>query len=328
MTDILLPPWVYPQDEQVTLMDGATIVFRPQTALGIPQRVQFMEPRLQVKRSYKTLTQQQRAAMFRALVTAQGAYRTVRAQVGYNNRGSFPDAELLNNNMFTNGTIGWTAAGGTTPNFTVTDYVARLTRTAANSQSQISQVFATTTSAAYVGRAVFAVGNENSQQYYASLAGGVPSSIGYGAGTVTMAAVATATSMSLALVNPTQCSSGQWFEVLFATAERCAIVNSGGNTGNAMGVGCLPTSTAGLLLAGDMVEINGELKFVNAALNSDGLGNGWLQFNPALFRTPNSGDPVIVGTPMGKFIINGNPSWTNQYGVYADLELTMDAINE
>jgi hypothetical protein len=107
-----------------------------------------------------------------------------------------------------------------------------------------------------------------------------------------------------------------------------AAVAGGGNTGNAMGVGCLPTSTAGLLLSGDMVEINGELKIVNAALNSDGLGNGWLQFNPALFRTPNSGDPVIVGTPMGKFIINGNPSWTNQYGVYADLELTMDAINE
>jgi hypothetical protein len=99
-------------------------------------------------------------------------------------------------------------------------------------------------------------------------------------------------------------------------------------TGSALFIKGLPASTQGLLLENDSVEINGELKSVTSALDSDASGIGYLQFAPALVRSPADNDGVIINKPMGKFILAADASWDNQYGVYADINITLEAINE
>lgn len=75
-------------------------------------------------------------------------------------------------------------------------------------------------------------------------------------------------------------------------------------TGSALYIKGLPASTNGLLLPGDWIEVNKEIKKVTAALNSDASGLGYLQFSPPLRNPPADNDPVIVNTPMGRFVFS------------------------
>lgn len=99
-------------------------------------------------------------------------------------------------------------------------------------------------------------------------------------------------------------------------------------TGNSINVKGLPASTADLLLEDDLFEINGELKSAISPLSSDGTGLGTLIFAPALCRSPADGDGVIINKPMGKFILAADSNWANDFGVYADSNITLEAINE
>lgn len=99
-------------------------------------------------------------------------------------------------------------------------------------------------------------------------------------------------------------------------------------TGSALYVKGLPASTSGLLLPGDYIEINGALKRVTASLDSDAAGRGYLQFNPRLVASPSDNDPIIVNTPMGRFMLAGDPRETEHYGVYTDVELDLVEVYE
>ena len=99
-------------------------------------------------------------------------------------------------------------------------------------------------------------------------------------------------------------------------------------TGSGIHVKGLPVSTNGLLLPGDWVEINGQLKMVTASLDSDAAGLGYLQFRPKLHRPVNDNDPIIVTKPMGKFLLRAGAQWDNRFGQYADMELTLDEVYE
>ena len=83
-------------------------------------------------------------------------------------------------------------------------------------------------------------------------------------------------------------------------------VEGSSQTGSGIHVKGLPASTAGLLLAGDWVEIitsqGSELKMVTASLDSDAAGLGYLQFAPALRGTVADNAAIIVHRPMGRFI--------------------------
>lgn len=107
-----------------------------------------------------------------------------------------------------------------------------------------------------------------------------------------------------------------------------ALPQGTGQTGNALYLKGLPVSTAGLLLEGDPFEINGELKTALSALNSDAAGLGYITFGPSLCRVPADADGVVIYRPMGKFILATDASWVNDFGVYADVDITLEAINE
>jgi hypothetical protein len=96
-------------------------------------------------------------------------------------------------------------------------------------------------------------------------------------------------------------------------------------TGNALRIKGLPVSANGLLLAGDWIEVNKELKRVTGALNSDASGLGYLQFSPPLRNSPNDNDPVIVNNPMGRFTLK-NPSngWASTPLYFASSSLVLE----
>lgn len=87
----------------------------------------------------------------------------------------------------------------------------------------------------------------------------------------------------------------------------------------------LPASTLGLLLAGDQVEIDGQIKFLTASLDSDAAGLGYLQFSPPLRRAVSDNTPVIVFKPMGRFMLAGDASgWSNDPGVFSQAALDLE----
>lgn len=98
-------------------------------------------------------------------------------------------------------------------------------------------------------------------------------------------------------------------------------------TGTTLHIKGLPASTNGLLLPEDVFEINGELKTCTAALNSDAAGLGYLQFEPALFRSPADNDPVIILDPMGKFLMS-NLKIENEFGTQAKVSYDLEHIYE
>lgn len=99
-----------------------------------------------------------------------------------------------------------------------------------------------------------------------------------------------------------------------------------GQTGGAIYVCGLPTSTTGLLLPGDWVDIDGQLKQVTLPLNSDAAGLGLLTFRPGLHKAPAHLAPVVVTKPMGRFLLRDSVGWDALYGHYVDLELTFDEV--
>lgn len=99
-------------------------------------------------------------------------------------------------------------------------------------------------------------------------------------------------------------------------------------TGSTLRVKGGPVSSTGLLLPGDFIEINGELKRVTSAFDTDGAGRGTLYFEPEVFASPADNTPVVVHKPMGRFILSEPPRWSNRFGRYADLELTFESVYE
>lgn len=527
MTEVLIPPWIQPQAETSTLLDDTTSVFRAAYAPGLAQRVSTIEPRVQVKQSFKSLRGFERAGMLGALRGTKGKFATVWALTGYSNRGAFPTTELLSNGTFANGTTGWTGSGAS---IAVADRMLRLTvqsrasgvpeatpTIAAASQYSpyVSRVFFGNRNRGSIGIGTFVnpsiagIGGDylqdmqgldiydfvalqttlNAQITYVfdsngnvalpgdwldipfasvtrcALVDNSPNAQLFGEGldnaawtknhmTVTPnaavapngAAVADAlvedsttnphyittdnitksanpedwcavgffhansrsqvvievgllgTNYAQVIVNlnsgaivsgpsvsgtasnarayVVDCSNGWYYVALVATipatvtttnqalfgianagaisylgngsgiyAWRCGFAKSSHpfnpdiptvtalpvgtpQRGNILRLKGLPVSTAGLLLAGDQFQVGGELKQVTSQLDSDAAGKGSVVFGPALTRSPADGDPVIMAQPMGKFMLAENASWDNQFGVYLDVDITLEAIDE
>lgn len=101
-------------------------------------------------------------------------------------------------------------------------------------------------------------------------------------------------------------------------------------SGNSMPVKGLPASTAGLLLAGDQVEIltsyGSELKIVTAGLDSDAGGIGTLSFAPRLRGTVSDGAAIITCRPMGRFVYAGSADmeWATEPGIITTANFDFD----
>lgn len=108
-------------------------------------------------------------------------------------------------------------------------------------------------------------------------------------------------------------------------ATTTAATSGASQTGSALRIKGLPVSTNGLLLVGDWVEIitatGSELKKVTAALDSDGVGLGYLQFEPPMRNSPADGAAVIVFQPMARMMLDTNVvQWGERAAGFSDAE--------
>jgi hypothetical protein len=82
----------------------------------------------------------------------------------------------------------------------------------------------------------------------------------------------------------------------------------------------LPASQSGLLLPGDPVEVDSQIKIVTAPLDTDAAGLGYLQFKPQLPRSIANNTPVFINEPMCKMIMMDEPVESAHPGGFSDFE--------
>lgn len=244
-------------------------------------------------------------------------------------RGSFPATELLANTTFPN-TTGWASSNAEVV-LTAESGRMRLTRTGVLGDRVISAPGTTTTGVTYLIRAGMLAGR-----------GGARWSVvmGSGAGLFDIASGSTQTAGSLA--HGTGVASGsttyggvkdfaatraaEHFQILDSPSlSRCILVKGGSQTGSALIVDALPTSTLGLLLVGDVFSVyttRWEPKRVVANLDSNSAGEGYLQFEPPLRSSPADNAPIAVYRPMSRFILASDEvSWETRGGLFSDFSL-------
>jgi hypothetical protein len=118
--------------------------------------------------------------------------------------------------------------------------------------------------------------------------------------------------------------TGDFVNYVYVSLTRCPLVKGAAQTGSTLAIDGLPLSTAGLLLPGDWFSVGLELKRVTAPLNSDGSGNGTLQFSPPLRASPADNDPVIINQPFGRFILSSSENgWQSTPGIFAAYSLDL-----
>ncbi len=105
------------------------------------------------------------------------------------------------------------------------------------------------------------------------------------------------------------------------------LVKGGSQTGNSLLTDGWDNSENGLLMPGDYFAAGGELKMVTQQLNSDGVGDGTINFEPAFRNSPPDNDPIIVIKPTCEMtLVNDQQAiWEADHnGIYS--EKTFQAI--
>lgn len=234
MAEVLIPPDIIPDEEEIELVDDGTVPFRPELGRSMEQVQQNYEPRLRVTQRFRNLRQSDRARMIAALRMAEGKFNTVRAQIGRTFRGNMTLAELVTNPTFANGTTGWeiNLAGEST--LTVADRVMRVTRNANTGGYVVrpSADFAVTQYMPHVARAftkrgqgVFATGD--AQLYFEGMTiGSAPTEHGYVAAGFTP--LLTAERLAIADINNGK-SAGDYFDIAMMSCSRALQVDNGVN---------------------------------------------------------------------------------------------------
>lgn len=78
-------------------------------------------------------------------------------------------------------------------------------------------------------------------------------------------------------------------------------VSGAGQTGVSLVTTGWPASASGLLLLGDYIGVNGELKLITAATSSNGSGVATLTFEPPLRASPPDGSVITLDKPSAVF---------------------------
>lgn len=107
MSEIVIPPWIVPDEEQIELVDDNSVRFEPQFGRGQSQRQSYGAPRFKISRKH-TVRLSERGNILGILSALRGSQNTVRTCVHQTLRGAFGLSELVTNNNFESGTTGWT----------------------------------------------------------------------------------------------------------------------------------------------------------------------------------------------------------------------------
>jgi len=105
------------------------------------------------------------------------------------------------------------------------------------------------------------------------------------------------------------------------------VVKGGSQTGNSLLTDGWTASTNGLLKAGDYFSVNGELKMVTADVNSDGVSEATINFQPHLRSSPPDNEALILNKASCEMVLVNDRQaiWEADYnGIY--LEKSFQAI--
>jgi hypothetical protein len=111
------------------------------------------------------------------------------------------------------------------------------------------------------------------------------------------------------------------------------LVNGAGQTGDTLQTDGWPVSTAGILLAGDYIQIGtgieAQLYMILEDANSDSGGNSILRISPSLRGSPSDNAAIITSNPQGLFRMNSNDfSWSVAPGqIYTFSFRAVEVIN-
>lgn len=337
MANELVFPNLFPAKEDFTLVDDATSFFQSSFGQGLTQRVSRAGPRWALSVSFEKLSGAERNLLISFMSAVRGKSRSFYYYPKHATfRGGFPATEVIPNTEI-NTTTGWTASGELSVYADVNRL--RLTRTAvtANQYANTAQLTGLTNNAAYLirGTHIKGKGNSNWALRFGSSAGsnnyfetGQIQTSGHAQASGTISGTTGYFSIydynTGRLANDYQIYGG-------LSAARCIRVNGSSQTGYALNVKNLPTSTNGLLLPGDIVSVytnQWECKRITQSLNSDGSGNGFMQFESELRATPSDNAPIAVQSPHIKVIMANNPTMTTIPGMYSDFDFEFIEIIE
>jgi hypothetical protein len=156
----MIPPWVLPESpETIRWLDDATQVFAPAFGRGMTQRGSMADPRWGLRRRYRGLRSDQKAAILQCLNESRGQFNKILVTPHAPLRGSFPATELLTNPTFASGTTGWSAFDSSAT-IAASDRVLRSTVAAhqANAFITAAQLNGLTQYAPYIARAFMFTG--------------------------------------------------------------------------------------------------------------------------------------------------------------------------
>ena len=333
MSALMIPTWIIPENEDHEWLDEGSSVFTSAFAPGLAQRQSYGGLRLKLSRLH-TVRQEELGLLLSLLKDTRGRYRAVYSKVHYSNRGSMPTAELMSNNTFASGTTGWSVNTGVVT-ISVMNRVLRIHRDSIASDDTVRAPSATVVSgAAYVARAYVRKGRGvMAYRFRLGTTAGASDITADSADRTTqdlgqIAGVASGTAMHFSIFDEsTGKAVSDFVDSWYASITRCALVNGGSQTGDALNVDGLPASTDGLLLPGDWISVGNEIKMVTAMLGSNSAGEGYLQFTPPLVRSPLDNDPVVITDPMGKFLAS-NFKILNKFSTTAEVSYDLEHIYE
>lgn len=236
MSDVIIPPWVLPESpETLRWIDDATVSFAPAFGRGMTQRGSFADPRWGLRRKYRGLRSDQKAAILYGLNESRGQLNKYLVTPHTPMRGAFPTSELFANGTFGSGTTGWTSGAETA--ISVSDRIARAVRLTGAANSVAIQPSASVTVTQYAAYAV--------RYFISSGRGGYPtgfsiydtvtsariSSTLTTYGMLTGSTVVNGTTINPGLLDETVSGllAGDYVSVLYASLARCALADNGGN---------------------------------------------------------------------------------------------------
>lgn len=318
MTDYFWPSSLIPARSAVTLRDLSSRFVSPFTGTARTYSRPGGEL-LTLRMDLPTLTADKAAALRGMLAKLRGGVHRVWCKDhGYVRRGVFPAVEMVSNGTFISGTTGWTTSNSTV---TAADRRLRITLTATNGYA--FQSVSCTSGVSYVCRAhtMNMTGSAGTGIYVDF---GTPASLyAVGGGLATVSTTASTTSGPVVIAT-NAASSGDAFESDYVSAARCALIKGASQTSARLLIDALPTSTEGLLLEGDQVQIGEELLTVAAPLNSNGSGEGYLTLHRPPRTTPADNAPVIIHEPMGVFMLaESENGWENVPGQFTNASVTL-----
>lgn len=93
--------------------------------------------------------------------------------------------------------------------------------------------------------------------------------------------------------------------------ETCALTQGVQAVGDLLVMDGLAASQSQMLRKSDMIEVNGQLLQLLISLTTNASGVAYVRVTPPLRTAVADNSPVIIGTPMGRFLFEDDPSvWT------------------